>query len=81
MVASDLPVLREVLGDPAIYVDPLSPVSMAGGLRKVLTDEAVRAQLARLGPARAGLYTLDRSVRHHLDVYRRVLATQSVRPG
>jgi len=46
VVASDLPVLREVCGDAAIYVDPRSPSSIAEGLL---------AAVARRGEAGARL--------------------------
>lgn len=39
VVASDLPVLREVCGEAAIYVAPRSPSSIGEGLRRALSRE------------------------------------------
>jgi glycosyltransferase involved in cell wall biosynthesis len=39
VVASDIPVLREVGGGAAIYVDPRSPVSIAEGLTRAVSRE------------------------------------------
>jgi glycosyltransferase involved in cell wall biosynthesis len=54
VVASDLPVLREVGGDACVYVDPLDPAAVASGVRRVLGDQAVETlRVALLGEERA----------------------------
>ncbi len=77
-VVSDIPVLREVMGDAVIFVDPRDPGSIADGMKRVLTDPALAAEMARRGAARAELYTWDRSARGALAAYRAVLDR---RPG
>jgi glycosyltransferase involved in cell wall biosynthesis len=72
-VVSDIPVLREILGDAAIFVDPRDPGSIAEGMRRVLTDTILSAGLVERGRARGDLYTWDRSARGALDAYRTVL--------
>lgn len=59
VVASDIPVFREVAGDAALYVDPASPQSIAGGLTKVLTDQKLYKQLATKGLKRVNSYSWD----------------------
>jgi glycosyltransferase involved in cell wall biosynthesis len=47
-VVSDIPALRETLGQAAIYADPYSPDSIASGLKKLLdpsTGPGLKAQL------------------------------------
>jgi len=72
VVASDLPVLHEVVGDGAVYVDPRSVQSMADGLSEALSNEPLRARLRTLGPQIAGRYTLEQAARHHLAAYERL---------
>ncbi|MBX3462028.1 MAG: glycosyltransferase [Planctomycetes bacterium] len=55
VVCSDLPPLRELAGDAAIYVDPRDPAAIARGLLRVL-DPDLRAVLAAAGPARAAAF-------------------------
>jgi len=58
VVASDIPVLREVGGDAAVYVDPDEETSIADGLRSVLALSAdERAALVAKGAANAARYT------------------------
>jgi glycosyltransferase involved in cell wall biosynthesis len=53
VVASGIPVLREVGGDAAVYVDPLSTASLSSGIRSVLHDADLRQVLVQRGRARA----------------------------
>lgn len=67
VLASDLPVLREVGGDAALYADPHAVDALTAGLRTLLGDEAERARLARLGEARAAGFSWARTARETLD--------------
>jgi glycosyltransferase involved in cell wall biosynthesis len=72
VVASDLPALREVLGDQAELVPPGDAAAMAAALAKVLADpggEAARA--ARR--ARAAAFTWAACAQATLSAYRRAL--------
>ena len=57
VVCSDLPPHREIAGDAAIYVDPLSVSSVAQGILRAHQDQALRSRLAQLGPLRANALT------------------------
>jgi glycosyltransferase involved in cell wall biosynthesis len=59
VVCSDLPVLHEVGGDAAIYVKPGSPQQFAAEIERVMGDEALRADLAKAGLARAAMFSWD----------------------
>ncbi len=62
IVTVDLPVLREVLGDPpaAWLVQPDSPTELAGAIRAALDDRAGSAALAADARARVTDFTWDR---------------------
>jgi glycosyltransferase involved in cell wall biosynthesis len=68
--ASSLP---EVAGDAALMFDPASTTDMAGAIRRVLTDEALRERMRGLGHERAGHFTWQRTARLTLASYARAL--------
>ena len=70
VVCSDIPVFREVYGDAVRFVDPERPVSIAEGVREVLTDDGLSARLALLGRERAKSYRKDRSLHAYLELIR-----------
>jgi glycosyltransferase involved in cell wall biosynthesis len=73
VLASDLPVLREVSADAARYAPVGEPDAWADALGALLADDAARTALGAAGIARAAEFTWDRSARQHLAVYRSVL--------
>lgn len=62
VVTSRLSSLPEVVDDAAVLVDPYSVEDIARGLRLVLQDEALRAELIGKGYARADSFSWERSV-------------------
>ncbi len=73
VVTSNVSSLPEVVGDAAMLVDPYSSESIADGMRRVLTDEHLRAFLRERGMARAREYSWERSVRRIREVYGEVM--------
>lgn len=69
VVCGDIPALREVMGNAAIYVDPNCPEDIAAGLTHVLTNETLARRLAEQGRQRALSFTWQRSVRETLSAY------------
>lgn len=61
LVASDLPVLREVAGDAALYVPPDRPDLWAKTIAALLADGDLRAELRRKGLERAKLFNWTRA--------------------
>jgi glycosyltransferase involved in cell wall biosynthesis/O-antigen/teichoic acid export membrane protein len=59
VIASDLPVLREVSGEGALFFDPHDPDMLLASMRKLINDSALRAQLSRAASANARLYSWD----------------------
>jgi len=74
VVASHSSSLPEVLGNAAVYVDPLSADSIAGGLRKVLEQPSVQHELRVAGRARAREYTWRRCAERTVAAYERAAA-------
>lgn len=74
VMASDLPVLREVGGDAVLYFDPRSTRSIADALRVVATDPERMAQLSSAGLAQAASFSWRRVAEETLAVFRLALA-------
>jgi glycosyltransferase involved in cell wall biosynthesis len=73
VVTSRISSLPEVVGDAAVLVDPHSVEDIAGGIERVLTDDALRAELVARGRARVKLFSWERSVEAIHAGYMRVL--------
>lgn len=61
VLASDIPPVREVCADAAIYFDPKIPGELAQALLSVMESPALCADLAKRGRERAKAYSWDRS--------------------
>jgi glycosyltransferase involved in cell wall biosynthesis len=72
VVTSNLSSLPEVTGDAAVLVDPYDVDSIVDGMRRVLDDPALAAELRRRGLQRAREFSWERSVEKTLRVYRDV---------
>jgi glycosyltransferase involved in cell wall biosynthesis len=66
--------LPEVVGDAAALVEPGDDVALADALRRVLDDDALRAQLVARGHARADAFPWSTAIDGFVDLYRRVAA-------
>ena len=74
VLASDLPVLREVGGDAAMWFDPLDLGSIADALRVAATRPDVLSGLAAAGLERARLFSWERVASETVEVFHRALA-------
>lgn len=61
IIASNTTCLPEIGGNAGYYVDPLSVVSIAEGLKHLVGDESLRKEMREKGLLRAKLFTWDRS--------------------
>ena len=73
VVTSNVSSLPEVAGGAAVLVDPYSAEAIADGMYRVLTDNALRADLSRRGPLRASQFSWESSVRRVREIYGQVL--------
>lgn len=78
VVCSDIPVLREVVGEAAVLVDPRSAESVAAGVGSVLNDGELRAHLIVAGKERIGQFTWDRVAAQTIDSLSRAVAEKGV---
>jgi alpha-1,3-rhamnosyl/mannosyltransferase len=70
LVCSDIPALREVAGEAALYAPAERPDLMAERLHRVLTDSGERRRLAAAGLARRQQFSWPESARRTLRVWR-----------
>jgi len=73
VITSDCGAMREVAGDAAELVNPLSIESIARGLERVLGDAARRRDLGTKGTARAAQFTVKNQATATLKVYEEIL--------
>ncbi len=73
VVTSNVSSLPEVVGDAALLVDPYDPDAIADGMRRVLTDDELRATLRARGFAQAQRYSWQRSIEQVRAIYDEVL--------
>jgi alpha-1,3-rhamnosyl/mannosyltransferase len=72
VVCSDIPALRELAANAALYFDPRREESIAQALREALDNESLRRALGERGRLRARQYTWERAAEHTLKLYARV---------
>ncbi|MFZ5907804.1 MAG: glycosyltransferase family 4 protein [Nitrospirota bacterium] len=72
VVASNVCSVPEVIDDAGILVDPLSIASIAEGIRRVLSDTAVKNDLVQKGLERAKLFSWEKTARETREIYRKV---------
>src|SRR5262249_5754640 len=65
---SDIPPLREVAADAALYFDPQDENAIRAALERIGSDESMRTKLSQAGPNRARPFTWERAVQSTLDV-------------
>ncbi|BCW88626.1 Alpha-maltose-1-phosphate synthase [Alphaproteobacteria bacterium SO-S41] len=74
VLASDIPVQREVGGDAVLWWDVQRPDSLAAALERLIAETDLRGTLQTAGRARAALYTWERTARLTAEIYRRAAA-------
>jgi glycosyltransferase involved in cell wall biosynthesis len=74
VIASDLPVLREVGGDAALFV-PVGDEEALANAFDAVSDSRLRTRLAAAGRDRAAAFTWERTAEGTIHAYRRALAT------
>jgi glycosyltransferase involved in cell wall biosynthesis len=71
-ITSNCSSLPEVAGDAALLVDPRDTAALAGAMRELARDDALRRDLSLRGRARASGFTWARCARATLEIYRRI---------
>jgi glycosyltransferase involved in cell wall biosynthesis len=73
VVASDIPPLREVLGDAALFVPPDDVGAWRSALVELAPDRARRALLRERGLARAPAFAIERMVERYTGLYEEIV--------
>ena len=73
LVLGDIPSLREIWGDAALFVAPDDPDEIGAALAALIADVALRRRLARHARRRAKQFTPRRMARAYLALYRSML--------
>jgi glycosyltransferase involved in cell wall biosynthesis len=72
LVLGDIPSLREVWGEAALYVHPEEEAALATTLMRLIVDTNLRAEMANRALRRSRAYGLDEQVARYLSLYRSV---------
>jgi glycosyltransferase involved in cell wall biosynthesis len=75
VIVSDLPVMREVAGDAARYVDPTDAASIARAIDAVCADANLRTRMSAAGLARAAAFSWERTALATRDALRASFTT------
>lgn len=73
VLASDIPVMQEVVGEAGMLLSPHDPVVWAQALHTVLTNDWVRQQMRERGIRQASRFSWKETARRTLEVYEAVL--------
>lgn len=80
VVASDIPVFRELFGDAVEYVDPHSPEDIGRGLRAVTEDYNKRKQLILRGNKLVERFSWKIAAQKYVQLLEEVAGKNGVRP-
>lgn len=73
VLASDIPVLREVYGGAALYFNPRDTDDIAHKMRQILKDNMTRSVLVKAGEKRIKQFSWRKMAEQTLSVYEKVL--------
>jgi glycosyltransferase involved in cell wall biosynthesis len=70
VVASDIPVVREVGSDAILVFDPTDPAALSAQIRRLDRDPRLRSGLVAAGFERTAHFSWDRAAQATLELYR-----------
>lgn len=73
LVLGDIPSLREVWGEAAIFVSPNDDEKLRARLQQLIGDSDLRANFARRAKARARQFSLEEMTRNYLQLYHQLV--------
>ena len=73
VIVSNIPVLKEICGDAAYFVDPYSSESIAQGIHKVLYNDNLRESLIEKGKKRINDFNSDKLINRYIKIYEETL--------
>lgn len=76
LITGDIPSMKEIWSDSAIYVDPDNEIQISFEIKKIMNDTVLREHLGKKARERAiEYYTSDKMFNEYLSVYRNTLKT------
>jgi len=76
VVASDIPVFREILQDAALLVDPNDPEKISDAIYQVLTNKSMSEELRSKGLERAKFFSWKKTAQETLNVINKLIQTK-----
>lgn len=76
LVLADIPTLREIWGDAAVYVAPRDPHRLADAINQLCRNRALCHDYARRAEAVAHTLTAERMANRYLELYEKLAAGQ-----
>ena len=77
VITSDIPSIRETVGDVALLVSPTDVNELARGIVRLLENPAEREQRSAMGKQHASKFSWEKAAASTLDIYRRLSMNQS----
>lgn len=74
VVASDIPICREVCGDAAAYAEAENPIALAKAITKVHKDPKLRTEMIRRGRIQVKGFSIETSAAKYTDLYAQLLS-------
>lgn len=81
LVLGDIPSLREIWADAAIFVPPENPAALAQAITELTRDHAKRSAVGARARTRASAYFPDRMAREYVALYRERIDKRIRRTG
>lgn len=75
LVLGDIPSLREVWGDAALFVDPEDPASLRDAIKCLISDKGLLAEFSLRARERALGYSIEKTSAAYLGLYARMMGT------
>ncbi|HEV2857145.1 MAG TPA: glycosyltransferase family 4 protein [Solirubrobacterales bacterium] len=79
LVLGDIPSLRELWSDAALFVDPRDPDLLRATLQGLIEDRLLREDLAERAQRRSAAYSMGRAMSAYRNLYQRLLAPTRTR--
>jgi len=73
-IVSNISSLPEVVGDAALLVNPADQEEIAVAMHRLLSDDALHAELREKGLKRAKCFSWETAARSTLDVYHKAIS-------
>ena len=77
LVLGDIPSMREVWAEAALYAAPDNPDALQDSLSRLITSDTLRQEMSSRALARAQAYTLERMADRYLKAYQMLLGDSS----